>query len=364
MSILQSEAVRAVLRGGLAEAHQSLAEVEAAALLREHYGLCGTLKRLATEKDDTFHVQSSGGDFVFKIGNPAEPWAEIDFQVKLLQHAIAHDPGLPIPQVIASKNDETLLPFTDSFGQKRIARLMSWLPGTPLDSTHSTVEGRVQIGRLLARLRHATAGFSHPADSRVLAWDVKNLPRLAPLLAVIDDRRQHQQLSSALERFNTLHGRVLALRRQVLHNDFSQSNIVVNHQRSEFVTGLIDFGDAVRTAIAIDVSTALLNQLPRDAASHPLDDLFGQGKDVLRGYLQIAELSAEELELIPHLTMARVVTRALLSIARAKQFPENRLYILRNTGPGWAQLDWFLARSVDEVSATLEAFIAIARSEP
>jgi len=357
MSILQSEAVQAVLGGGLAEAHQPIGESEAAALLAQYYGLSGTLKRLATEKDDTFHIQTNSADFVFKIGNPAEPWAEIDFQVRLLQHITFHDPSLPIPQVIAAKTGEVLMPFTDSFGQSRIARLMTWLAGTPLDSTHSTPDGREQIGRLLARLRHATADFSHPADSRTMAWDVKNLPRLKPLLAVIEDKQQHQQLTRGFERFAALHSRVLKLRQQVLHNDFSRSNIVVNHDVPEFVTGLIDFGDAVRTAIAIDVSTALLNQLPRDAAQNPVDDLFAQGKDVLRGYLELAELSAEELELIPHLVMARVVTRALLSIARAQQFPENRVYILRNTEQGWAQLDWFLNRSVDEISATLKAFM-------
>jgi len=357
MSILQSEAVQAVLGGGLAEAHQPIGESEAAALLAQHYGLSGALKRLATEKDDTFYVQTKSGDFVLKIGNPAEPWAEIDFQVKLLQHIIRRDSSLPIPQVIAAGNGEVLLPFTDSFGQSRIARLMTWLAGTPLDSTHSTAQGREQIGRLLARLRHATADFAHPADSRTMAWDVKNLPRLAPLLSVIEDKYQRQQLERGFERFAALHSRVLGLRQQVLHNDFSRSNIVVNHDMPEFVTGVIDFGDAVRTAIAIDVSTALLNQLPRDAAQNPVDDLFAQGKDVLRGYLELAKLSAEELELIPHLVMARVVTRALLSIARAQQFPENRVYILRNTEQGWAQLDWFMQRSVDEISATLNAFM-------
>jgi len=357
MSILQSEAIQAVLGGGLAEAHQPILEAEAAALLREHYGLSGSLKRLATEKDDTFYVQTNSGDFVFKIGNPAEPWAEIDFQVKLLQHIIRHDETLPIPQVIAAMNGEVLLRFVDSFQQPRIARLMTYLAGTPLDSTHSTAQGREQIGRLLARLRHATADFAHPADSRTMAWDVKNLPKLAPLLAVIDDSQQQEQLAQGFERFAALYPRVLRLRQQVLHNDFSRSNIVVNHDVAEFVTGLIDFGDAVRTAIAIDVSTALLNQLPRDAAQNPVADLFAQGKDVLRGYLELAELSAEELELIPHLVMARVVTRALLSIARAQQFPDNRVYILRNTEQGWAQLDWLLERSVDEVSAILEAFM-------
>jgi len=234
---------------------------------------------------------------------------------------------------------------------------MTWLVGTPLDSTHSTAQERMHVGRILARLRHATADFSHAADRRTIAWDVKNLPQLAPLLAVIDDPQQQQALTHGLERFTALHAQVLGLRQQVLHNDFSQSNIVVDHQHAEFVVGVIDFGDAVRTAIAIDVSTALLNQLPRNAATHPVQDLFAQGQDVLRGYLELAELTREELELIPHLTMARVITRALLSIARAQQLPDNRAYLLRNTEQGWAQLEWFLARSTDEVSASLQAFM-------
>jgi len=357
MSILQTGDIQAVLGGGLAEAHQPIDATEAAEVLREHYGLAGSLKRLATEKDDTFHVRTDDGEFVWKIANPAEPQSEILFQIELLQHIQRHDASLPVPRIVAAHDGSVLLAFTDSFGQSRLARLMTWLAGTPLDSTHSTAQGREQIGRVLARLRHATAGFSHVADKRTIAWDVKNLPRLAPLLAVIDDPQQQQQLTRGMERFIALHERVLGLRQQVLHNDFSQSNIVVNHDHADFVVGLIDFGDAVRTAIAIDVSTALLNQLPRNAATHPVQDLFAQGKDVLRGYLQLADLTREELELIPHLTMARVVTRALLSIARARQFPENHVYLLRNTEQGWAQLDWFLARSTDEVSASLQAFM-------
>ena len=61
---------------------------------------------------------------------------------------------------------------------------------------------------------------------------------------------------------------------------------------------------------------------------------------------------AEELALAPHLTMARVVARALITTRRAELFPHNVRYIMRNTEQGWAQLDWFLTRSVDQITAT------------
>jgi len=167
------------------------------------------------------------------------------------------------------------------------------------------------------------------------------------------DPRQREVLAAGMARFVSIESRLTALPTQVLHNDFSRSNIVVDHASPAFVTGIIDFGDAVRTAVAIDVSTALLNQLPRDAAQNPVEDLFADGRDLLSGYLRQASLSDEELALVPHLVMARAVARALITLWRARLFPENATYILRNTEQGWAQLDWFLARSMDEVSETL-----------
>jgi Ser/Thr protein kinase RdoA (MazF antagonist) len=138
----------------------------------------------------------------------------------------------------------------------------------------------------------------------------------------------------------------------VLHNDFSKSNIIVDHNNPAYVTGIIDFGDAVKTAIAVDVATALLNQLPET----PNEDLFYRGRDILKGYLSIANLTNEELALIPHLVMGRVITRALLTLWRVKLFPENKRYIMRNTEQGWHQLDWFLARSTEQVSDILTPF--------
>jgi len=35
-------------------------------------------------------------------------------------------------------------------------------------------------------------------------------------------------------------------------------------------------------------------------------------------------------------------------------FPDNYDYIMRNTEQGWHQLDWFLSRSAEDVSAILK----------
>ena len=354
MTPLTPEVRRTSHEGGLAATYIGMQHPEALEHLRGQFSIDGRLTRLATEKDDTFRVECTDGNkYILKIANPSEDGAEISLQVKLLQHIEAADPDLPVPRLIPNRDGQVQFQIRDAAGQLRQTRLMSYLDGVPLDSTDSSALERERIGAILGRLRHATENFSHPADSRVLAWDVTHLATLGPLLSHVEDNAQRIKLNAALKRFVSLESRIKLLRRQVLHNDFSKSNIVVEHARPEFVTGVIDFGDAVRTAIAIDVSTALLNQLPRHICAQRDEDIFARGRDVLNGYLGVADLSEEELALIPHLTMGRVVARALITLWRARLFPQNKTYILRNTEQGWAQLDWFLQRSVDTVSLTL-----------
>ena len=340
-------------QSGLAGAYVPMKEQGASRLLEEFYGISGALKRFETEKDDTFRVITSDRQkFVLKIANPDEPTEEIDFQHGILRHVEMRDRTLPIPRIIHTRDGADMFQITDVDGALRNVRMLSFIDGTPLDETRTNQRERVEIGKMLARLRYGTEGFSHPAEERNYAWDVQNLLTLEHLLDEVVDPDQRHSLSQGLERFRMIEPQLRKCRQQVLHNDFSKSNIIVDHDDPEFVKGIIDFGDSVKTAIAVDVATALLNQLPET----PNDDLFYRGRDIMEGYLGIAELTDEELALIPHLVMARVVTRALLTLWRTKLFPENERYIMRNTEQGWHQLDWFLARSPEQVSDILMSY--------
>lgn len=341
---------------------------EAAEHAQRHYGLTGSLVKFATEKDDTFCLRTGAGTaYVVKFANPQEDEPEIELQVSFLNHLAKSDPSLPVPKVIENLGKQSVTHLTDASGQKRLLRVMTYLEGTVLDSTSTNQHEREKIGESLAKLRLACASFEHAHAKRPLAWDVQNLCALTPLLIYVEDASRREKLSQALERYKAIAPKLAQLRRQVLHNDFSQSNLVIDHENQAFVTGIIDFGDTVHTAIAIDVATALLNQLPRNAALHISDnchretaavesvDIFEHGRDLLRGYLRIADLQKDELALLPDLVMARVVARALLTHWRASFMPKNKTYILRNTEPGWSQLDWFLAHTPERLSTWLTA---------
>ncbi|MCH6472441.1 phosphotransferase [Sinomonas terrae] len=340
--------------GGFQGTYQRMSEPEAARLAAELWSVEGAATRLATEKDDTFVLTTAEGTrYVLKVSNPTELLGELDFEVELHRHVWESQRAVEVPELLVSSEGMVLVPLIDSAGQSRRARMMTFIEGIPLDSTGSSPTERERVGEALARMRHATASFEHPFDDRVYVWDVKNLPRLAPLLEIVADPGQRRLLELGLERFMRIAPLLDGLRSQVLHNDFSKSNIIVDHSDPRFVRAIIDFGDSVRTSIAVDVATALLNQLPREFPETDDLDLLAEGKDLLRGYLREADLTEEELRIIPFLVLGRVVSRALITLNGAAASPHNAEYILRNTEQGWAQLRWFLRQPEEALSAAL-----------
>lgn len=338
----------------LSEARRPIGNAEGEAIAEQLYGKKGLAKRFETEKDDTFYLDcAENGEFVLKIAHPSENIEELDFQVALMRHVEQRAPALPTPRNFADLQGRLLSRVTTIGGEQRVVRLISFIRGTPLDRTNSTATQRVCIGELLAKLRNAMADFSHPADGRELAWDVTHLLNLSDMLRYVPNDERRAWVETTLERFAEITPRLDRCRRQVLHNDFNTSNLVVDHNNPQFVNGVIDFGDAVRTAIAVDVSTALMNQMPKLHGNAYRRDLFEEPRDVLRGYLRHADLEEEELLLIPFLAMGRLAVRALLTCWRAQLFPENSPYILRHTETGWAHLRWFNSLSTNQISDLL-----------
>ena len=343
------------LLGNLTTTHLAMSPEEASRVGRALWptALNGSselnLVRLASEKDDTFSVSTNGRRYVLKVSHPDEDSSDIDRECRAMERAAEY--GVPVPALLPDVHGRRAAPIRDEAGQARVARLMTFIEGVPLDSTNSSIRERERVGEVLAVLRHALADLESPAEARRCAWDVANLPELVPLLDRVDLGEHEEMLRGAINRFMTeVAPRLPTLRRQTVHNDFSKSNIIVDHDDPTFVTGIVDFGDMVRTAVVIDVSTALLNQLPRDLTRRTTEDIFADARDVLRGYLRYADLTDEELALLPHLVMGRVVVRALITLHRAALMPHNRTYILRNTEQGWGQLAWFMARSPAEVA--------------
>jgi len=339
--------------GDLAGEQSSISINEASDIVKKYFGIIAKFKRFESEKDDTFLVNTVKGEkFVLKVANANEKIDEIKMQQSILKHIQITTPSLPVPRIKLNVDHEDIFQIEDKSGTKRYARMITFIEGTPLCDTNSNSKERQDVGRILARLEDSTKNFSHSGADRYYAWDVQNLLTLEPLLKWVSEPSHRSALEKGLERFEMISPILKKCRKQILHNDFSKSNIIVDHKSNNFVKGIIDFGDTVRTAIAVDVSTALLNQLPEK----PHNNIFADSLDLMEGYSSIATLTNEELEIIPHLVMGRVVARALITHWRKNLFPDNETYIMRNTERGWHQLDWFLSRPKEQISDILIRF--------
>jgi Ser/Thr protein kinase RdoA (MazF antagonist) len=80
-------------------------------------------------------------------------------------------------------------------------------------------------------------------------------------------------------------------------------------------------------------------------------DFLGPANDLISGYHAATPLTADELDLLAELMLARIAARLVISQWRAVRFPENRAYILRNTARAHEQLSRLRAIGVDEITA-------------
>ena len=225
---------------------------EAEAFARRAFGVSASAQPLDSERDQNFRLLAEdGSEWVLKIANPAENPALLDMQTQALLHIEKVDPSLAIPRVKATP-DGALFYEIESHeiegheidgadGRRFIARVLSFLPGQLLDdATLHPALGR-DVGAMAARLARALRGFFHPAARHELLWDLTQAPGLRTRTHHIEDSKRRRVVEEVLDHFDAeVLPRLQKQRAQVIHNDVSCLNILVDGQR---VAGVIDFGD-------------------------------------------------------------------------------------------------------------------------
>ncbi len=317
-------------------------EESAAAALDDHWGLTGRLRRLTSERDVNFHLATPGGDYVLKLSNPAEPPAETDLQTQALLHLDGS--GLPVPRVVPALSGavEVAAPCGGRL------RLLTYLQGTPLHATPRSDAQRAAIGALAGRLAHALKDFHHAAARRHLVWDIRHTGALRPLLAAITDPGLRQLARQGMDLFDTGLAPALAgLPWQVVHNDLNPHNLLVQADQPDHMAGILDFGDMVETPRLLDLGIA---------ASYLIDPTRPQDSltQVAAAYHGANPLGAAEVRLLPLAVIARLVTTLAIAHERARLYPDNAPYILRNVPVSAAALAALSETPVASLSAHLE----------
>jgi len=303
----------------------------AAALLREHYGLTGTLSPLASERDQNFKVETPEGIFILKLVNAAEPEVESDFQTALLAHVGAHAGDLPVPHIRPTLAGASLARVTSPGGASHRVRLVSWVHGQPLAETQRSDAALVSLGRMLGRFDAALKGFMHPGALRDLDWDIRKAGRSADRLHHVTASEDRALLERFLARFSAIEPRLATLRAAVIHNDANDWNVLVDAADPDRVSGLIDFGDALHAPLIAEVAIA--------AAYAGLDhaDPIGAAAAIARGFHAEYPLLEEEVDLLYDLIAIRLVTSVTISASRRAHTDDNP-YLAISERPAWTLL--------------------------
>ena len=316
-----------LLDDSLAAPFTRLDEERAAAVLRDGWGLFPTsVARLDTERDDTFAVVTGAGTFVLKVAHPLDDVDVLDLQCAALAHVADRDPSLPVPHV-APDLDGALLHLVDG-DEPRRARLLGHLPGRVLDYAATSAADRRAVGAALARLSLALADFDHPGAQRSLPWDLQQVGSLRPLLVHVTDPQARADAAAVLDQYDAHVGAaVAATRQQVVHNDLNPDNVLLEPGAPEPVTGILDFGDMLRTAVVADLAVAMAYAV--DAAGSG-DDPWSGPYDVAAGYLAVRPLPDDETALLPDLVRTRLAQRQLVNSWLVTADPANADYTGRS----------------------------------
>ncbi|MDX9666339.1 aminotransferase [Pseudomonas sp. P5_152] len=304
---------------------------QALELLREHYGLSGTLQSLGSQQDLNYRLDSDQGRFVLKICRGDYAALELEAQHAALKH-LATRPGLHVPRVIAAKSGADLLTL-ELAGQSLHVRLLDYIDGqslTHLDHLgHEVVAG---FGRLCGEMDLALAGFTHPGLERTLQWDARHASALTEhLLPVIGDPQQRELISAAAlhaeQRLRPLQAKLPV---QAIHMDITDDNVVWTRdaQRHWQLQGVIDFGDLIRTWRITDLSVtcaALLHHADGD----PMVIL-----PAVRAYHAVNPLQREELQALWPLIVARAAVLVLSGEQQVSIDPQNQ-YSRDNLSHEW-----------------------------
>lgn len=305
-------------------------------LMKQHWTLQCTSSRISCERDELFVIVSGHGEqFILRLSNPADDPAVIDLQVSALEWVDRRAPDLPLPGVVPLTNGDLVVSVSAGDNPPRTACLTRFLEGPALARTPTTSKQLRNVGISLAKLGLALKGFQHPGAIRELAWNIQqagSCRAMLPDISTTIDEPRWNLVRQGLDNFvENILAKLQQVRHQVIHADYNPHNILMNPSDTDQVSGILDFGDMVYTALVNDVAIAASYQT---SGSNPLSKVA----ELVSAYHSVLPLEDHEIDLLYDLIITRLCVAVAITEFRARRYPENREYILKNTGVAWEGL--------------------------
>jgi len=292
---------------------------DVAAVVAENYNLHGDYIQLVSERDQNFRLRTSDGrGFVVKVTGLIEDRIATDFQIAMLSHFEENEFNYA-PRVFRTVSGDKRSVITSDAGQEYCLRIVTWLDGDLLKDVGLTIDNANRFGQRLAELDLSLANFDFDGDGQAGLWDMQEALQLKSLLPNVNDEEVQENARIVLTRFNeTVVTALRALPRQAIHNDANPENVLID--AVDNVSGIIDFGDALKAPRIIEVAVAA--SYLRSGGENPLEFI----EAFIEGYHQLSPLSNAEFDLLFDLIRTRLATTLILLYWRLSARDEDDPY--------------------------------------
>jgi len=315
---------------------------EALKIARVHFGIpASAAEPLPSDRDQNFLLVEEQGErrWVLKIARAGEDPGVLDFQNKMLAHLARG--GFRLSNVLHTTDGREVVPVHDPEGSTFLVRVLTWIPGTQLyrANPHSLALCR-SLGAFLGGMDRALEDFSHPAQNRVLDWDLRWVERVVgSSLDQVAEAARRDLLEKMTKRFlQRLSPVASELRLSVIHGDANDHNVLVSEPgpggdpEGRRVTGIVDFGDAVRSYTVAEAAIAgaylmLDKGWPFQASAH-----------LVSGYHRALPLREAEISALFPLMGLRICASLAMSARQKRMEPENE-YLTVSEAPAWTLLE-------------------------
>jgi 4-aminobutyrate aminotransferase-like enzyme/Ser/Thr protein kinase RdoA (MazF antagonist) len=294
----------------------SLSKVEE--IVKKLYSIEGLATKLPGEIDLNFKINTPKQTYLLKITNTTDSADYLDFILALHNHIDRCNPQIQYAEILKNNNGNQVEYLSDVNNQPFNVRLHTWIEGSLWSSIKTKNEAlRINLGKHNGILSQNFSSFSHPFAMRTFPWDLAQASWTLDHLSLFNGEKLEliQYFQNEFLHFQKKYG---SLRKQVVHNDVNDNNIVVSDDiLSNEIEAIIDYGDAVFTQLINDVAVTVAY------AAMDLPNPLEAAIDIVKGYHSSFPLLEEELELLYVLVGIRLVISVTKSALNKIAHPQN-----------------------------------------
>ncbi|MER8733292.1 phosphotransferase enzyme family protein [Mesorhizobium sp. M1227] len=347
MNKLPDALQRLLEESSLLSSSQSIDSLLLNNMLERHYGLSGQIERLGSEKGHTFRLKAKENEYLVKVSPSDEPEPVTGLQIAAMRFLDDTAHALPVQRIKPTIDRRDSVPINLKDGTCRTLSVFCFLEGLLWEQMDADIEQLTEAGDMLGRLNVALRSFRHPAAARSLVYDIRHFHRWAGLVEYAPEpihRKLAQRVFKLFE--EVLLSRLPGLEMQVIHGDYAPNNVVVDPDNDLFVKAILDFGDAVHSAVIFDPANTVAHLIGR-TPDHPWREAF----TFVAGYEQSRPIDESELPLLPVAALARLTMLALIRYWKAERAPDQSEELLASAAYYWENLERAMGVPMEDVIA-------------